>query len=74
MEERLRPPSTELIRVPTVFLRIGLQYRPNITPIQLYERTRGNWVMRPSSHLRVSHAMPVAVGIIREVYRIRTWL
>lgn len=44
-----------------------------MTAEQLYERTRGFWVMNPDKHLNVKYAMAVAYGVIREVYRIERW-
>lgn len=61
------------IQIPALLLNLRQQYQQAMTPEQLYERTRGNWVLRPEGHPRVKHAMPVAFGIIREVYRIESW-
>lgn len=61
------------IEIPTLFLNLRNQFERSLTAEQLYERTRGNWVLRPDRHERVKHAMPVAFGVIREVYRIERW-
>jgi hypothetical protein len=61
------------IDVPAVLLNLNKQYDRALTPEQLYERTRGYWVMRPDRHATVKYAMAHAYGIIREVYRIESW-
>ena len=65
--------TTVSIGVPAVFLRVPLQITGVVSAIEMYERSRGDWVMRPSLHPQVSHAFVVSGGIVREVYRIRKW-
>lgn len=62
-----------VINVPAVLLRINKQFEPNLSPEQLYERTRGYWAMAPDSRRRVEYAIAVAGGLIREVYRVDAW-
>lgn len=61
------------VDLPAVLLNLNRQYDRALTPEQLYERTRGYWVMRPDRHSGVKFAMAVAFGVIREVYRIDRW-
>jgi uncharacterized protein len=61
------------ITIPTVLLNLRHQYHRGLTAEQLYERTRGHWVMRPDVHNKVEYAMAVSFGLIREVYRIESW-
>jgi hypothetical protein len=61
------------VDVPAVLLNLNRQYDRALTAEQLYERTRGYWVMRPDRHSDVKFAMAVAFGVIREVYRIDQW-
>lgn len=62
------------IPVPAVIIKIEKQWRPGLTPEQLYERVRRYWVMNPKRRqLEPTHAIGVAKGIIREVYRIDCW-
>ena len=56
-----------------VVLNISRQYEADLAPVQLYERTRGYWVMQPHDHREVEYAIAVAGKIIREVYRIDGW-
>ncbi len=65
--------SPAYIDVPAVVLSLGRQYNTYLTPEQLYERTRGYWVMRPGLHQDVKYAMAFADGLVREVYRIESW-
>jgi hypothetical protein len=60
--------------VPVLILKLSRQYEHEMTTEQLYERTRGFWVINPVAHRSVNYAMPIAVGgVIREVYRILRW-
>ena len=61
------------IDVPAVLLNLNRQFDRALTDEQLYERTRGFWVMNPDKHRNVKYAMAVAYGVIREVYRIESW-
>ncbi len=61
-----------VIDVPAVLLNLNRQYERNLNDEELYERTRGYWVMRPDLR-KVEYAMAVVSGIIREVYKIENW-
>ncbi|MDQ2841048.1 MAG: hypothetical protein M3Y72_08425 [Acidobacteriota bacterium] len=61
------------IDVPVVLLNLNRQFDRSLTDEQLYERTRGYWVMNPDKHPEVKYAMAIAYGLIREVYRIEHW-
>ena len=63
-----------LIDVPAVLLNLNRQYDRNLTSEEIYERTRGYWVMNPTRHSAVRFAMAVSDGIIREVYEIDGWV
>ena len=60
--------------VPVLILKLSRQYQRQMTAEELYERTRGVWVINPFTHQNVNYAMPESVGgVIREVYRIIKW-
>lgn len=61
------------IDVPAVLLNLNRQFDRALTKEQLYERTRGFWVMNPDKHPNVRYAIAVAYGVIREVYQIERW-
>jgi len=47
-------------------------FEPNITPEELYEITRGNWVVGERRN-KAEYAFSVYNGVIVEVYRISRW-
>ena len=55
-----------------ILITINKLYRSNMTPQELYEATRGIWVIGPRRD-RAEYAMAVYQGIVREVYRINKW-
>lgn len=65
--------SDVLIDVQAVVLRITYQFEAGLTPEQLYERTRGYWVMQPMKHRDVEFALALAGDVIQEVYQIDGW-
>jgi hypothetical protein len=60
------------ITEPTILIRINQMYRHTMTPIELYEATRGAWVIGPNRN-RAKYAFAVYEGIVREVYQIQGW-
>jgi hypothetical protein len=63
-----------LIPVPAILIKIEKEWRPDLTSDQLYERTRRYWVCTPAARQPPpTHAISVARGLIREVYRIHRW-
>ncbi|MFC2053161.1 hypothetical protein ACFLV7_02520 [Chloroflexota bacterium] len=55
-----------------ILITINKLYRSDMTPLELYEATRGIWVIG-SRKDKAEYAMAVYQGIIREVYRIGQW-
>ncbi len=55
-----------------ILITINKLYRSNMTPLELYEATRGIWVIGPSRY-KAEYAMTIYQGIVREVYRIGQW-
>ena len=63
------------ISIPAIVIKIEKEWLPGLTPGELYERTRRYWVCNPERHLPTpTHALAVARGLIREVYRIDQWV
>lgn len=61
------------LEIRAVILNISRQYEPGLELEQLYERTRGYWVMQPHDHREVEFGIALADGVMREVYRIDAW-
>lgn len=55
-----------------ILITINKLYRSNMTPLELYEATRGIWKIGPR-RVGAEFAMAVFQGIVREVYRIKEW-
>jgi hypothetical protein len=60
------------IREPSVLLRITQLFRPGMSASELYEATRGVWPIGKRRET-LKYAMAVHSGVVREVYRIRSW-
>ena len=61
------------ITEPAILIRITRNYRYGMTPAELYDHTRGEWVVGPRRE-KVKYAFAVFHGIVREVYLISQWL
>jgi hypothetical protein len=61
------------IQIPMLLVNLRRQFEHGLTAEQLYARSRGGWELQPKRHIRVKHAMAIAFGIIREVYRLERW-
>ena len=60
------------ISEPALLIRINQLYRHTMTPLELYEVTRGYWKIGVDRG-KVRLAMPVYAGVVREVYEIQAW-
>ena len=60
------------VREPALLITINQLYRSGMSPLELYEATRGFWVIGPRRD-QAELAMAVYQGVVREVYRIRGW-
>lgn len=56
-----------------ILIRINQSYRSGMSEHELYEVTRGIWVVGEESCKKVKYAMAVSDGIIREVYTVAGW-
>ncbi len=61
------------IMEPALLIRVTQLYRPQMPPLELYDATRGVWVLGEQRH-DVRFALAVFEGIVREVYEISAWL
>lgn len=60
------------ISEPAILIILNRRYRRGMHPVELYEATRGNWVIG-SRRQKVGYGIAVHNGIVREVYRIDRW-
>ena len=60
------------VREPAILITINRLYRSDMTAEELYEATRGIWVIGPRRD-KAELALAVYQGIVREVYRIERW-
>ena len=56
----------------SILITINKLFRSHMTPLELYETTRGIWVVGPRRN-KAEYAMAVTHGVVREVYRISQW-
>ncbi len=61
------------IKEPAILIRISRLYRPNMTPAELYDATRGVWKVGPRGS-KVQLAFAVFEDVVREVYQVVDWL
>lgn len=64
-------PDVEILE-PVILITVNRLFRRGIEAAELYEATRGNWVVGTRRE-RARYAFSVYNGIIREVYRIDRW-
>lgn len=55
-----------------ILFRINRTYSPDLSPEELYNVTRGNWVLTERRE-NADYAFAVYRGIIKQVYRIHSW-
>ena len=61
------------IDVPAILIRINQAFRYSMTPMELYDYTRGQWRLNPDNAKRAKYAFAIYGGIIQEVYEIFDW-
>ena len=66
-------PRGVIVREPALLVTINQLYRDDMSAEELYEATRGVWVLGPRRE-QVELVLAVFKGIVREVYRIERWL
>ena len=56
-----------------IAIKINNLYREDMTPMELYEATRGYWRISMDTAKRAKYAFSIADGKIQEVYLIVQW-
>lgn len=69
--EKYAAPEVQITE-PAILITLNQQYRKGMGERELYEKTRGDWVIGVKRD-RAKYAFAVYHGIIREVYEIETW-
>lgn len=60
------------VRHKAILITINKLYRSNMSEVELYEATRGIWVVGLRRE-KADYGMAVYQGIVKEVYRIKKW-
>jgi uncharacterized protein len=66
------PPRLDL-NEPSLLIRINKLFQYGSSELQLYESTRGVWVIGKGRRDKARYAMAVFAGVVREVYEISSW-
>lgn len=69
----LYDPKPVHIEEPSLLIRINQLLRFGMTPIELYDATRGIWRIGPDRD-QIRLAFAVFQGVVREVYRVSQWM
>lgn len=56
-----------------LLIKIKESYSYDMTAFELYEATRGYWVLNPEKASKAQYVMPVYDGVILEVYQVEAW-
>ena len=65
-------PKRAVITSPSILIRINRLFRYDMTPLELYEATRGIWKIGKRRE-KATYAMAVYGGIVQEIYTIGKW-
>ena len=68
--EKLNP---EDINDNIMFIRINKLYRNDMSPLELYESTRGYWRLKIENAKKVEYVLSVYDGMVLEVYEVAEW-
>ena len=60
------------IKHPCILIRINRLFRYGLTPVELYDATRGIWRVGPERE-KATFALAVFGGVVQEVYQITAW-
>jgi hypothetical protein len=60
------------VEVPALLIRINRLFRRTMSPLELYEATRGIWKLSPR-RAKARFAFAVFEGVVRDVFEIDTW-
>lgn len=56
-----------------MFIRINKRYRNDMSPMELYEATRGYWRLKVENAKKVDYVLAVYDGMVLEVYEVADW-
>lgn len=56
-----------------ILIKINKLYRVGMSPLELYEATRGIWRVSEKSIEKVEYAFSIYEGVVQEVYEIANW-
>ena len=65
--------EVSIINDPVVLIRINKAFRYSLPENELYEYTRGRWVLSPKRAKKAKYAFAVYQGIVQEIYEILDW-
>ncbi|PHV61563.1 hypothetical protein [Cyanobacterium aponinum] len=69
-----KPSNSLNITESAILFRITRTYSPDLSPEELYDATRGNWVLRKKERREnAEYGFAVYQGIVKQVYRIHFW-
>jgi hypothetical protein len=74
LAERIEAGEDQPSRDLALLLRLNRSWRQEMSAAELYEVTRGWWVMSAANAHRVRRVLSVAGGVVREVYEPDQWL
>ncbi|MDH5507092.1 MAG: hypothetical protein OEZ02_07705 [Anaerolineae bacterium] len=57
---------------PSILITVNKQFRYGMSPDELYEITRGNWIVAARRE-DAEYAISVYRGVVRQVYKIHSW-
>jgi hypothetical protein len=58
---------------PAILIRINQAFRYSMSEIELYDYTRGKWVLNPERANNANIALSVYKGVVQEVYSVISW-
>jgi hypothetical protein len=58
---------------PSILIRINQAFRYSMSEIELYDYTRGQWVLNPNTAKDARYGFAIYKGIVQEVYEILNW-
>ncbi len=56
-----------------MFIRINKRYRNDMSPMELYEATRGYWRLKVENAKKVEYVLAIYDGMVLEVYEVADW-
>lgn len=58
---------------PAILIRINKVFRFDMPPMELYDYTRGHWILNKERADKAKYAFSIYDGIIQEIYEIKRW-